>query len=437
MHTRIALGAAGAALAAVIAMAGPAQAQTSGSLDTSFGSGGLVTLPSGVGTPAQILAQPDGLIDVVSTVTDPNTGNSDIGVLQYEANGTLNTSFGTDGEALASFSGDAIAAISAALAPGGQIVVAGQGGSVEIVTASGTTGGGPGEEAVAEFNSDGTLDSSFGTGGEVITQDPSPIGEGDDSSGPVIVQPNGDIVTGGGVAGTECNPRKNCVTDDVLTRYLPNGSLDTTFGTGGFSEVDDTSFATIGLGEDSSGNIYAFEGNNLTGPTPLEFSPSGAEESATTSTPPSLAEANGFFFSDGTYVIGQSVSEADNATDAQAVLHDLPSGAVDPNFSNPPFDYANETGSAQDGLSAAALASNGDIVVTGIHCTGILTRKGCRGTDQVGVARLTSTGSLDTSFGNDGVTVIADGNSISALTLVPDGDILVAFGSTIAAVLSS
>jgi hypothetical protein len=35
------------------------------------------------------------------------------------------------------------------------------------------------------------------------------------------------------------------------------------------------------------------------------------------------------------------------------------------------------------------------------------------------------------------VTLIADGNSISALTLVPDGDILVAFGSTIAAVLSS
>ncbi len=438
MHARTALGAVGAALVAAIAMAaGPALAQTSGSLDTSFGSAGLVNLPSGVGSVAQILVQSNGLIDVISSETDPTTGNSDMAVVQYEANGTLNTSFGNDGVALASFPGFSVVGLSGFAESSGNIVVAGQGNPVATVTATGTTGGGPNEEQVAEFNSNGTLDSSFGTGGEVITQDPSPIGEGVDSGGPVIVQPNGDIVTGGGVGGTSCNPRKNCSEDDVLTRYLPNGSLDTTFGTGGFSEVDVSSFATMGLGEDASGNIYALEANDLSGPTALEFSPSGAEESPTTSTPPSLIAANNLL-ANGTYVLGEEVSEGGNADDQQAVLHELPSGEVDPNFNNPPFDYANDSGGAQDNITASTLAPDGDVVVAGIRCTAIDTKRGCETANgDIGIAAITPTGILDTTFGNGGVTTLPEeSGGVAALAVASNGDYLVAFGTTIAAVTS-
>jgi uncharacterized delta-60 repeat protein len=436
MHTRIALGAVGAALVTAIAMATPALAQTPGSLDTSFGSGGLVTLPSGVGSIAQVLVQSSGLIDVISSETDPTTGNNDMAVVQYQANGTLNTSFGTDGVALASFPGQTIIGLSAVAESSGNIVVAGQGAPVATVTATGTTGGGPGEEAVAEFTSNGTLDSGFGTGGEVITQDPSPIGEGNDSGGPVIVQPNGDIVTGGGVAGTSCNPRKNCSEDDVLTRYLPDGSLDTTFGNGGFAEVDESSFATIGLGEDASGNIYALEGNNLSGPTAVAFSPSGAVDSATTSAPPSLIAADNVL-ANGTYVLGENVSAGGNAEDQQAVLHEFPSGAVDPNFNSPAFDYANDSGSAQDSITASTLAPNGDVVVAGIHCTSF-SRRGCKtGEGEIGVAALTPTGSLDTAFGNGGViTLPEESGGVAGLAIASNGDYLVAFGTTIAAITS-
>jgi uncharacterized delta-60 repeat protein len=438
MHTRIALGAVGAALVAAIAMAGPAQAQASGSLDTSFGSDGLVTLPSGVGGIAQILVQPDGLINVISSETDPTTGNDDMAVVQYEANGTLNTSFGNDGVALASFPGFTAIGLNGVVESSGNIVVAGQGSPVATVTASGTTGGGPGEEAVAEFTSNGTLDSSFGTGGEVITQNPSPIGEGDDQGGNVIVQPNGDIVTGSGVQGTSCNERKgDCTEDDVLTRYLPNGSLDTTFGNGGFSEVDESSFATQALGEDSSGNIYALEANSLSGPTPLEFSPSGAEESATTSTPPSLVAADNFL-ANGTYVQGENVSAGANALDQKAVMHELPSGQVDPNFNSPAFDYANDSGSAQDTITASMIAPNGDVIVGGIHCTSF-SSKGCKtGEGEIGLAALTPTGSLDTTFGaDDGVTLLPEeSGAVASLAVASNGDYLVAFGTTIAAINS-
>jgi uncharacterized delta-60 repeat protein len=443
MHTRIALGAVGAALVAAIAMATPPLAQTSGSLDTSFGSGGLVTLPSAVGAPAQIMVQSNGLIDVISSETDPTTGNNDMAVVQYKVNGTLDTSFGNDGVALASFPGQTIVASGGFAESNGNIVVAGGGNPVATVTASGVTGGGPGEEAVAEFTSNGTLDASFGTGGEVITQDPSPVGEGSDSGGPVIVQPNGDIVTGGGVRSTGCSPKHDpsCTTDDVLTRYLPDGSLDTSFGNGGFSEVNETSFATIGLGEDASGNIYALEGNNTTGPTPLEFSPSGAVESATTSTPPSLTGTDGFFFFNGTYALGTSVkltSKTFSATDAEVVVHSLPSGAAE--FTSTPFDYASESGSGVNGVSSTALEPSGDIVAAGVRCPGT-TKNACSATDQIGLAALTSTGSLNAAFGSGGVTTIASGSAVDALAVQPNGDILVAFltseGTMVARVLGS
>jgi uncharacterized delta-60 repeat protein len=439
MRTRIALGAAGAALVTAIMMtAGPALAQTSGSLDTSFGSGGLVTLPSGLGGVGQIVVQSNGLIDMISSETDPTTGNSDMAVVQYESNGTLNTSFGNDGVALASFPGDSVIGQSGFAESNGNIVVAGGGNPVATVTASGSTGGGPGEEAVAEFNSNGTLDSSFGTGGEVFTQDPSPIGEGADSGGPVIVQPNGDIVTGGGVRGTSCNQKKGqCTEDDVLTRYLPNGSLDTSFGTGGFAEVNEASFATIGLGEDAAGNLYALEGNNLTGPVAVAFSPSGVVESGTTSTPPTLTAADNVL-ANGTYLTGNFVSEGGNADDQQAVLHEFPSGDVDPNFNSPAFDYANDSGGAQDSINASTIAPNGDVVVAGIRCTAIDTRRGCESANgEIGLAAFTPAGSLDTTFGNGGVTTLAqESGGVGALAVAPNGDFLVAFGTTIAAVSS-
>ena len=71
----------------------------------------------------------------------------------------------------------------------------------------------------------GSLDPSFGNGGFVSTQ----IGSPDDRANAVVIQPDGKIVT----AGATLN-QKGTTSDFALTRYNPDGSPDTSFGTNGY-----------------------------------------------------------------------------------------------------------------------------------------------------------------------------------------------------------
>lgn len=76
--------------------------------------------------------------------------------------------------------------------------------------------------AVARYNSNGTLDTTFGTGGIVMT----PIGTNEEAAESVVVQSDGAVV----VAGFTWNGSNN---DFALVRYTSTGALDSTFGTGG------------------------------------------------------------------------------------------------------------------------------------------------------------------------------------------------------------
>src|SRR5262245_27702430 len=84
---------------------------------------------------------------------------------------------------------------------------------------------------IARFTSAGTLDTTFGNAGQVMTffknSTPSPQG--------VALQPmDGRIVVSGRIRGNT----KNATYDTLLVRYLPNGSLDSTFGDGGSVIID-------------------------------------------------------------------------------------------------------------------------------------------------------------------------------------------------------
>ena len=75
---------------------------------------------------------------------------------RYNKDGILDKSFGTGGEVLTDFGTDSFSsASSVAITPGGQIVVSGP-----------VTIGGVNDFGVARYNSNGNLDTSFGTGGE-------------------------------------------------------------------------------------------------------------------------------------------------------------------------------------------------------------------------------------------------------------------------------
>jgi uncharacterized delta-60 repeat protein/uncharacterized repeat protein (TIGR01451 family) len=130
-----------------------------GSLDSTFGTGGKVVSNFAVGTSCiESVLQNDGKIILVGSAWN-NTNREDFALARYNANGSLDTSFGNGGLVLTDFGGTTYlddSAISVALQEDGKIVVAGNNGGLF-------------DSALARYNPDGTLDTSFGAGGKVIT----------------------------------------------------------------------------------------------------------------------------------------------------------------------------------------------------------------------------------------------------------------------------
>jgi len=144
---------------------------TTGMRDSSFGTNGIVITPitpTGVtmsnASGSNVLVQPNGAIVEVGTAAGPN-GHTDFLLARYNANGSPDTSFGGVGYALvdlgATSSGDSVV-----LQPNGQIVAAGLVGTSFNQSGAGATSG----FATVRLNTDGSPDTTFGTGGAVITQ---------------------------------------------------------------------------------------------------------------------------------------------------------------------------------------------------------------------------------------------------------------------------
>ncbi|MFD9353440.1 delta-60 repeat domain-containing protein [Streptomyces sp. NPDC060031] len=157
------------------------------------------------------------------------SGSSDLGpaggggrwrLQRFTPDGAVDRSFGHRGTVLTQMSGvggDDEHLWRIALQPDGKIVAVGY-----AVTATG------GEDfALARYLPDGRLDPSFGTGGRVFTA--LAPGAGDDEAQAVQVLGNGRIVVAG-FAGTGADSSGR---DLALARYLPDGRLDPSFGSGG------------------------------------------------------------------------------------------------------------------------------------------------------------------------------------------------------------
>jgi len=136
---------------------------TTGTLDGTFGSGGIVVTdvtPLGASEyelPRMAL-QTDGKILIPGTAVVPGASSGGFVVARYEAGGSLDATFNGTGKAFADFLPFNDAASSVAVQEDGKILVGGS-------AFNGTFY----DFALARFNSDGTLDTGFGTGGKVIT----------------------------------------------------------------------------------------------------------------------------------------------------------------------------------------------------------------------------------------------------------------------------
>ncbi len=136
-------------------------------------------------TRGSVAIEPDGQI-VVAGYTLANGSNYDFALWRINIDGSVDTGFGTGGKVTTDFGGANDFGWSVAIEPDGQIVVAGQ-----------AYNGSDGDFALARYNSDGSLDTTFDTDGKVTTD----FAGGSDYGWSVAIQAGGQIVVAGQAYG--------------------------------------------------------------------------------------------------------------------------------------------------------------------------------------------------------------------------------------------
>jgi uncharacterized delta-60 repeat protein len=207
---RIVAAGAGAEQNAPTDRAALARLNSDGSLDATFGAGGVVTDAFPGGTQASI---EDVDVDAAGRILVAGRRDDAFVVARFTPDGTPDASFGAAGVAqvaLPGFKRGAAAAVRAL--PGGGAVAGGQADE---------------QLALVRLRDDGTPDPSFGTGGATFESPPASAAV--ESVAPL---PDGRIVVGG--FGDDINGRHQ-----VLGRYTPDGHPDPTFGRRGFALTDD------------------------------------------------------------------------------------------------------------------------------------------------------------------------------------------------------
>jgi uncharacterized delta-60 repeat protein len=191
-----------------------ARYNSDGSLDSTFGTGGQVTTRIADFARAFALAvQPDGKLVAAGWAAGPSTGSYDFALARYNSDGTLDSTFGTGGQVTTDFGAGQVDEAHTLIVQGSQLVAAGTGSSL----ASGF------DFALARYNSDGTLDPGFGTGGTVTTD--MGVGFNLDEVRGLVMQGSKLVALGATYTGSSW--------DYGLARYRANGTLDPSFGTRG------------------------------------------------------------------------------------------------------------------------------------------------------------------------------------------------------------
>jgi uncharacterized delta-60 repeat protein len=385
---------------------------SAGDLDPTFGNGGLVTTGGGsTGLGASHLAvQADGRI-VAGGLAASKAGFY-VELLRYNSDGSADTSFGSRGLVLLDFPGGHTLGVSGgmALQSDGRIVV---------------SGGAAGKFALARYNSNGTLDSSFGTGGTVSTSFP---GGGSNSTG-VAVQADGSIVA----AGTFSSGSGSA--SFALARYTPDGSLDTSFGNNGqvvtaFPGQPSAQATGLTLQEDGSIVVAGYTYGNSQ--TPQRFAlarydhdghldPSFGMGGLVTTPFPGFSNAyvsDVVVQSDGRIVLAGYVSHgAGSGTEQLAMARYDSDGSLDGSFGTGGLVTTLFPGATRAWAGGMTLQADGRIVVAGWA-------------GDFAVARFDSDGSLDGSFGTAGLVTTSFGDrwyaQAGAVTVQPDGRIVAA-----------
>ena len=394
------------ALLLVVWLASGALAQPGG-LDATFSGNGWVATDLGSGLDFAYdvaLSETDGTI--VAAGQGPGSGGR-FAIIRYQSNGTLDASFGGDGTVLTDFTLGYDAAFAVALQADGKIV------------AAGTASGGGGRVALARYETDGTLDDTFGGDGKVLTN----LTSGDDFAYAIVIQPaDQTIVVAGGAGGGAGR--------FAVVRYGTNGVLDASFSGDGWILTDFTNAYDYvdAIAIQADGKIVAAGATNYYGSTPkfalARYSTNGALDGTssgdgklTTAFPGGYAWAFGVAIQDDDKIV--AVGQA-GANTALTRYH--PNGTLDSTFSGDGRVTANIAAGA-DYVDEVMIQPDGKLVTVGTSSWGSQDTR-------FALARFNPGGSLDSTFSGDGrvLTNLSPGTDwgIGGLLQPSDGKIVVA-----------
>ncbi len=319
-----------------------------GSLDPNFGSGGIVSTAN-TGANAGAL-QGDGKILVAGSISTVQNAQQP-GLLRYNTNGTLDSGFGADGKVVIA-GNNAGPAFAVAVQTDGKILAAAPANLVLTVF---------------RFNSNGSVDSTFGSNGATAIQAAGLFL--DPASGGIALEPDGRILVstgqneGGGL--------------HIVARLLANGQLDSTFGSNGAAPtfVGGDSVAVL-----PNGNILVG-----TGSVTSAYAPNGV----VVQNFGIHGQTPGFANDVGGFVVNNNSPTGTRIITAGSILTDL-----NITFTNTVSGFL-------------LVQTNGDIVAVGQ--TGLTET----GPSDFALVRYNPDGSVDTTFGNSGFVSTPFGTSVA------------------------
>jgi len=380
-----------------------------GTLDKTFGAKGRVTTDfnnsQDITSSGQALAlQPDGKIIVAGT--SANGSDNNFAVVRYNSNGLLDSTFGTAGKVTTDFGSTLDNAYSVAVQENGKIVVAGyayDGINIGI--------------ALARYNSDGSLDPTLDTDGRVIINfGGSPVS--------AVIQPDGKIVA----AGAYDNGSNY---DFGIARFNSDGSLDGTFGTAGrvftdFGSDDipnsvtvqpDAKIVVAGQANNGTSYDFALARYNADGSLDLNFGSNGKVKTDISEN--SYDEGNSVLIQSDGKIILAGFSEHTVGSGDFTIARYNSDGTADNSFGT---NGISKAGLSEAEAYSAALQPDGKIVLSGRVQT-------FSDGNDFAVVRFNDNGSLDNLFGSNGMTTTDMGNSTDlgySIAYQNDGKIIVA-----------
>jgi uncharacterized delta-60 repeat protein len=382
-----------------------------GELDPSFdGDGKVLTDFGALDRAFEVAIQADGKI-----VAAGHSGFGDFALARYNPDGSLDSTFDGDGRVLTDFGGDDRAS-GVAIQTDGKIVAAGH------------SSYGPIDFALARYNVDGSLDSSFDGDGRVLTD----FGafEGPDEAGDVAIQADGKIVAAGQTVAGANAPNFG------LARYNVDGSLDRSFDGDGRA-VTDFGPADYGFASDSAsgvtfqadGKIVAV-GSSLAGVNPwnvalVRYNPDGSLDSSfdgdgrvVTDFGQEERAGDVAIQADGR-IVAAGLTRAEPAPRDFALARYDQDGGLDPTFDDD-GKVLTDFGRIDEAFDVA-IQADGRIVAAGNSTASL------NPTD-FALARYNDDGNLDSSFDGDGRVLTDFGASefVRGLAIQGDGRIVAA-----------